>query len=265
MATIGDNLQAVRQRIAAAARACGRDSRDIALLAVSKTFGADAVAAALQCGQHAFGENYVQEALEKIAALPAAGLESRIAPSDRLNDVATSDACGPSAGVASPEGPLLGPLEWHFIGPIQSNKTRLIAEHFDWVHSVDRAKIAERLSLSRPANLAPLQICIQVNIGGEDTKSGVAPADAAALARAVAALPRLKLRGLMAIPPPSADPAQQRRHFAVLRELKSQLAHDGIALDTLSMGMSSDLEAAIAEGATLVRVGTAIFGERHQP
>jgi pyridoxal phosphate enzyme (YggS family) len=229
MATIGDNLQAVRQRIARAAYACGRDPADISLLAVSKTFAADAVAAALQRGQHAFGENYVKEALEKIAALPDAG------------------------------------LEWHFIGPIQSNKTRAIAEHFDWVHSVDRAKIAERLSLSRPAHLAPLQLCIQVNIGGEDTKSGVAPADAATLARAVAALPRLKLRGLMAIPPPSAEPARQRRHFAVLRELKEQLTRDGLALDTLSMGMSADLEAAIAEGATLVRVGTAIFGERHRP
>ena len=229
MATIGDNLQAVRQRIAAAARACGRDSRDIALLAVSKTFDADAVAAAFQCGQHAFGENYVKEALEKIAALPDAG------------------------------------LEWHFIGPIQSNKTRAIAEHFDWVHSVDRASIAGRLAHARPAHKAPLQLCIQVNIGDEDTKSGVTPADAPALARAVAALPRLRLRGLMAIPPPSADPAQQRRHFAVLRELKTQLAHDGFSLDTLSMGMSADLEAAIAEGATLVRVGTAIFGERHRP
>jgi pyridoxal phosphate enzyme (YggS family) len=229
MATIGDNLQAVRQRIALAAHACGRDPADITLLAVSKTFGADAVAAALACGQHAFGENYVQEALEKIAAL------------QDLN------------------------LQWHFIGPIQSNKTRLLAEHFDWVHSVDRAKIAERLSAARPPYMAPLQICIQVNIGGEDTKSGVAPADAAALARAIAALPRLKLRGLMAIPPPSADPAQQRRHFAALRELKEQLTHNGVALDTLSMGMSADLEAAVAEGATIVRVGTAIFGERHQP
>ena len=222
-------MQAVRQRIAHAAHACGRDPADISLLAVSKTCAADAIAAALQCGQHAFGENYVKEALAKIAALPNAG------------------------------------LEWHFIGPIQSNKTRVIAEHFDWVHSVDRAKIADRLSLSRPARLAPLQICIEVNIGGEDTKSGVAPAQAAALAHAVVALPRLKLRGLMAIPPPSAGPARQRRHFAVLRELKEQLTRDGIALDTLSMGMSADLEAAIAEGATLVRVGTAIFGERHSP
>ncbi len=227
MATIGVNLQAVRQRIAQAARACGRDPGDVALLAVSKTFGADAVAAALACGQQAFGENYVQEALDKIAAVP----DSR--------------------------------LVWHYIGPIQSNKTRVIAENFDWVHSVDRAKIAERLAAARPAHLPPLQICIQVNIGGEDTKSGVAPADTAALAHAVAALPRLKLRGLMAIPPPSEDPAQQRRYFAALRELKEQLARDGSALDTLSMGMSADLEAAIAEGATLVRVGTAIFGERH--
>ena len=229
MATIGVNLQAVRQRIAQAARACGRDPGDVALLAVSKTFGADAVAAALACGQQAFGENYVQEALDKIAALP----DSR--------------------------------LDWHFIGPIQSNKTRVIAENFDWVHSVDRVKIAERLSAARPGQLPPLQICIQVNIGGEDTKSGVAPADTAALARAVAALPRRKLRGLMAIPPPSPDPAQQRRHFAALRELKSALTRDGSALDTLSMGMSADLEAAIAEGATIVRVGTAIFGERHKP
>jgi pyridoxal phosphate enzyme (YggS family) len=183
----------------------------------------------MACGQHTFGENYVKEALEKIAALPNQG------------------------------------IEWHFIGPLQSNKTRAIAENFAWVHSVDRAKIAERLSAARPAHIAPLQICIQVNIGGEDTKSGVAPADAAALARAIAGLPRLKLRGLMAIPPPSSDFVQQRRHFAVLRELKEQLAHEGVVLDTLSMGMSADLEAAVAEGATLVRIGTSIFGERHVP
>ena len=183
----------------------------------------------MACGQHTFGENYVKEALEKIAALPMHG------------------------------------IEWHFIGPLQSNKTRAIAENFAWVHSVDRAKIAERLSAARPAHIAPLQICIQVNIGGEDTKSGVAPADAAALARAIAGLPRLKLRGLMAIPPPSSDFVQQRRHFAVLRELKEQLAHERVVLDTLSMGMSADLEAAVAEGATLVRVGTSIFGERHVP
>jgi pyridoxal phosphate enzyme (YggS family) len=183
----------------------------------------------MACGQHTFGENYVKEALEKIAALPMHG------------------------------------IEWHFIGPLQSNKTRAIAENFAWVHSVDRAKIAERLSTARPAHIAPLQICIQVNIGGEDTKSGVAPADAAALARVIAGLPRLKLRGLMAIPPPSSDFVQQRRHFAILRELKEQLAHEVVVLDTLSMGMSADLEAAVAEGATLVRIGTSIFGERHVP
>lgn len=226
MATIGFNMQAVRQRVADAARACGRDPAAVGLIAVSKTFGADAVAAAHACGQRVFGENYVQEAVDKIVALASLG------------------------------------LEWHFIGPIQSNKTRQIAENFAWVHSVDRAKIAERLAAARPAALAPLQVCIQINIGDENTKSGVAPADALALARAIAALPRLKLRGLMTIPPASDDPAQQRRYFAELRKLKEQLATAGVALDTLSMGMSADLEAAIAEGATLVRVGTAIFGQR---
>ena len=219
-------MQAVRQRVADAARACGRDPAAVGLIAVSKTFGADAVAAAHACGQRVFGENYVQEAVDKIVALASLG------------------------------------LEWHFIGPIQSNKTRQIAENFAWVHSVDRAKIAERLSAARPDALAPLQVCIQINIGDENTKSGVAPADALALARAIAALPRLKLRGLMTIPPASDDPAQQRRYFAELRKLKEQLATAGVALDTLSMGMSADLEAAIAEGATLVRVGTAIFGQR---
>ena len=213
-------------RVADAARACGRDPAAVGLIAVSKTFGADAVAAAHACGQRVFGENYVQEAVDKIVALASLG------------------------------------LEWHFIGPIQSNKTRQIAENFAWVHSVDRAKIAERLSAARPDALAPLQVCIQINIGDENTKSGVAPADAPALARAIAALPRLKLRGLMTIPPASDDPAQQRRYFAELRKLKEQLATAGVALDTLSMGMSADLEAAIAEGATLVRVGTAIFGQR---
>lgn len=226
MATIGFNMQAVRQRVADAARACGRDPAAVGLIAVSKTFGADAVAAAHACGQRVFGENYVQEAVDKIVALASLG------------------------------------LEWHFIGPIQSNKTRQIAENFAWVHSVDRAKIAERLAAARPDALAPLQVCIQINIGDENTKSGVAPADALALARAIAALPRLKLRGLMTIPPASDEPAQQRRYFAELRKLKEQLVTAGVALDTLSMGMSADLEAAIAEGATLVRVGTAIFGQR---
>ena len=227
MSTIGDNLQAVTRRIADAARACGRDPADIGLIAVSKTFGADAVTDAYGHGQRAFGENHVQEAVDKIASL---------------------------AGRT---------IEWHYIGPIQSNKTRPLAENFAWVHSVERAKIAERLSAARPAGRAPLQVCIQINIGDEQSKSGVAPADALALARAVAALPRLKLRGLMAIPPASEDHAQQRRYFAQLRRLKDQLVAAGIALDTLSMGMSADLEAAIAEGATLVRIGTAIFGPRN--
>ena len=160
------------------------------------------------------------------------------------------------------EGPLLRPLEWHFIGPIQSNKTRAIAENFSWVHSIDRLKIAERLSAARPAGLPPLQVCIQVNIGDENTKSGVPAAEAFALARAVAALPRLKLRGLMTIPPVTHDQARQRRYFAELRRLKDELVAAGIALDTLSMGMSGDFEAAIMEGATLVRIGTAIFGAR---
>lgn len=226
MDTIAANLQAVKARIARACAACGRHPQDVSLVAVSKTFGASAVAAAHAHGQCTFGENYVQEALEKIAAL--------------------SDPA----------------FEWHFIGPIQSNKTRAIAENFDWVHSVDRLKIAERLAVARPAGRAPLQVCIQVNIGDERTKSGVMPRQVLALARAVAALPRLTLRGLMAIPPATPDEVRQRRYFAELRHLKDTLTAAGFALDTLSMGMSGDLEAAIAEGATLVRVGTAIFGAR---
>ena len=228
MDTIGANLQAVKQRIADAAQLYGRDRADVGLIAVSKAVGADAVAAAHGHGQYAFGENYVQEAVAKIAALR----ELR--------------------------------LEWHFIGPIQSNKTRQIAEYFDWVHSIDRLKIAERLSAARPAGHAPLQVCIQVNISDERTKSGVAAGEALALARAVSALPRLKLRGLMTVPAASADSALQRRCFAQLRRLKNEISDAGIALDTLSMGMSGDFEAAIAEGATLVRVGTAIFGERRK-
>jgi len=228
MDTIGANLQAVKTRIANAAKRCGRDATDIELLAVSKTFGTDALRAAHAAGQRAFGENYVQEAVDKISALQ------------------------------EPD------LIWHFIGPIQSNKTRQIAEHFDWVHSIERAIIAERLSAARPAAAAPLQVCIQVNIGDEDSKSGVAPGAVAELARHVASLPRLALRGLMTIPPASDDVAVQRGYFAQLRRLKDELAANGLALDTLSMGMSADLEAAIAEGATIVRIGTAIFGARQK-
>lgn len=198
------------------------------LLAVSKTFGPEAVRAAHAAGQRAFGENYVQEAQDKIAALA---------------DLRTE-------------------LEWHCIGPLQSNKTRAVAEQFDWVHSVDRLKIAQRLSEQRPAHLAPLQLCLQVNVDGGANKSGLAPGDALALARAVAALPRVQLRGLMAIPEPAADFEAQRALFARVVALQQQLQAQGVALDTLSLGMSADLEAAIAAGSTMVRVGTAIFGRR---
>lgn len=223
-------IQAVRERIATAARAAGRGPDEVRLLAVSKTFPADAVQAAVACGLTAFGENYAQEGCDKVDALRAA-----------------------LPGVA---------LEWHFIGPLQSNKTRGVAERFDWVQSVDRERIAQRLSDQRPAQLPPLNVLLQVNISAEASKSGVTPQDLPALAAAVAALPRLRLRGLMAIPEASADPARQREPLARMRELFEQLraAHPGA--DTLSMGMSADLDAAIAEGATLVRVGTAIFGER---
>jgi PLP dependent protein len=230
MSSISSNLQAVQQRIVAAARAALRDPADVRLLAVSKTFEAQAVIDAAEAGQRAFGENYLQEALDKIAAV-------RTLRPDLL-------------------------LEWHFIGPIQSNKTRPIAEHFDWVHSIDREKIAQRLSEQRPAHLPPLNVCLQINISGEASKSGVAPADAVALARQVAALPRLALRGLMAIPEAVGHEQQQRVPFRQLRELMNQMQACGLRLDTLSMGMSADLEAAIAEGATIVRVGTAIFGKR---
>ncbi len=228
MSTIESNLQVVRARIAAAAKAAGRDPDDIALLAVSKTFAADRVRAAYAAGQREFGENYVQEAVEKIAAL----------------------------------SPL--PLVWHFIGPIQSNKTRLIAEHFAWVHSVAREKIAQRLAEARPEELGPLDVCLQVNVSGETSKSGVAAAELRPLAEAVRALPRLRLRGLMAVPEPSDDTGLQRGRFAGLRTLFEQLNAAGFGLDTLSMGMSQDLEAAVMEGATIVRVGTAIFGERNK-
>ena len=227
MTTIASNLQVVRTAIAAAAENSGRSADAISLLAVSKTFAPDAIREAYQAGQICFAENYLQEALEKIAA---------------LHDLQ---------------------IEWHFIGPIQSNKTRPIAENFSWVHSVDRLKIAERLSAQRPAHLPPLQICLQVNVSGEASKSGVAPGELPDLASAVAGLPNLVLRGLMAIPAPSDDVATQRLYFAQLRELRDQLDCQGLQLDTLSMGMSHDFVAAIAEGATIVRIGTAIFGTRH--
>ena len=226
MDSIAVNLQAVRARIARAAQAAHRAPGDILLLAVSKTIPAERIAEAHAAGQRAFGENHAQEAVEKITVLATL------------------------------------PLDWHFIGPIQSNKTRLIAEHFSWAHSVEREKIAERLNAARPEGMAPLNVCIQVNVSGEATKSGVAPGDEAKLAEAIARLPRLRLRGLMAIPEPTADVTLQRRRFALLRELKNGLRARGHALDTLSMGMSDDFEAAILEGATIVRIGTAIFGKR---
>jgi hypothetical protein len=228
MTTITNRLQAVHQRLTNACTRAGRSADSVTLLAVSKTQPAEAVRAAHAAGQRAFGENYVQEGLAKIEAL----------------------------------ADLRPELEWHLIGPLQSNKTRVVAEAFDWVHSIDRLKIAQRLSEQRPAWAAPLQVCLQVNVSGEDSKSGVAPAGLPALAQAVAALPRLRLRGLMAIPEPAGDEAAQRLPHHALRELLEALRQQGLALDTLSMGMSADLEAAVLEGATLVRVGTAIFGER---
>ncbi|MFC0669731.1 YggS family pyridoxal phosphate-dependent enzyme [Azotobacter chroococcum] len=223
MSTIPESVAKVRARIREAAQASGRDPQDVQLLAVSKTKPANDLREAFACGQRDFGENYLQEALAKQA---------------ELADLA---------------------LTWHFIGPIQSNKTRAIAEHFAWVHAVDRLKIAQRLSEQRPTDLPPLNLCLQVNVSGEASKSGCAPAELAELARAVAELPNLRLRGLMAIPEPTDDPTAQRAAFARLRELKDGL---GLDLDTLSMGMSHDLEAAIAEGATWVRIGTALFGAR---
>ena len=226
MTTIARNLQDVRERIATACQMAGRGVQDVTLLAVSKTFGPDLVRQAHAAGQRAFGENYIQEALEKMAAL--------------------ADL----------------PLEWHCIGPIQSNKTRLVAEHFDWAHTVDRLKIAERLSAQRPAGWAPLNVCIQVNIDGGPTKSGVAPDETLALAHAVAALPGLRLRGLMTIPEPAMNMEAARAVHTSARVVFDQLNAEGLGLDTLSMGMSADLEPAIAAGSTLVRVGSAIFGHR---
>lgn len=221
MSTIAENIAKVGARIREAAQASGRDYAAIGLLAVSKTKTAAAVRQAHAAGLCDFGENYLQEALEKQA---------------ELSDL---------------------PLVWHFIGPIQSNKTRAIAERFAWVHSLDRLKVAERLSAQRPPQLPPLNVCLQVNVSGEASKSGCRPEELPALAQAVSRLPNLKLRGLMAIPEPTEDPAEQHAAFARLRQLR-----DGLGLDTLSMGMSHDLEAAIAEGATWVRIGTALFGAR---
>lgn len=226
MTTISANLQAVQARIAAACKAVGRAPQTVNLLAVSKTWPASDLRTVAACGQRAFGENYVQEGVDKIAAL--ADLK----------------------------------LEWHFIGPLQSNKTRPVAEHFAWVHTIDRLKIAERLSVQRPEHLPPLQVCIQVNVSGEASKSGVAPQEATALAHAVAKLPRLQLRGLMAVPEPTEDVGILSAQFDRLRGIYEELKTQGLPLDTLSMGMSHDLETAIAAGATMVRIGTAIFGAR---
>ena len=226
MTTIAANLQAIKQRIATACARAGRAPDEVTLLAVSKSWPAERLIEAARSGQRAFGENYLQEAEVKITAL------------GRLK------------------------LEWHFIGPLQSNKSRAVAEKFDWLHTLDRLKLAERLSTQRPTSLPPLQTCIQVNVSGEQSKSGCAPEEVATLAQAVAKLPGLKLRGLMAIPESSENSELLSSRFAMLRQLRDQLNNDGFALDTLSMGMSHDLEAAILEGATIVRVGTAIFGER---
>jgi pyridoxal phosphate enzyme (YggS family) len=226
MTTIPNNLQRVHERIAAACAQAQRPVTDVTLLAVSKTFGPEAVREAYDAGQRAFGENYIQEAVEKIALLREL------------------------------------PLQWHCIGPVQSNKTRLVATHFDWVHTIDRLKIAQRLSEQRPPELPPLQVCIQVNIDGGATKAGVAPKEVAALAAEIAQLPRLKLRGLMTIPEPADDFATQRALHQRTRAVFDQLKEAGLPLDTLSMGMTTDMEAAIVAGSTMVRVGTAIFGGR---
>ena len=226
MSAIVSNLQAVKTRIAEAARAAGRLPEHIELLAVSKTWPLNCVLEAADAGQRAFGENYVQEGVDKAIATVSRD------------------------------------LAWHFIGPLQSNKTRLVAEHFAWVHSIERLKIAQRLSAQRPPHLPTLQVCVQVNVSGEASKSGCAPADALYLCQAIAGLPGLQLRGLMAIPEALDDSAAQRAPFRQLRQIYENIQAAGLPLDTLSMGMSHDLEAAIAEGATIVRIGTAIFGER---
>jgi len=226
MSTIANNFQQLRHRLAAACAAAQRPVTDVTLLAVSKTFGPEAVRELHACGQTAFGENYIQEAVEKMALL--------------------ADL----------------PLQWHCIGPIQSNKTRLVAAHFDWAHTVDRLKTAERLSAQRPEGLPPLQVCIQVNLDGGQNKAGVPPSEALALGRAVSALPRLQLRGLMSLPEPASDFQAQYAMHRAARDLLEELKGSGLALDTLSMGMTGDLEAAVRAGSTMVRVGTALFGSR---
>ncbi len=227
MTSISERLQAARASIQQAAANAGRPPQEVHLLAVSKAHPASALREAYAAGQRMFGENYLQEALGKQA---------------ELTDLA---------------------IEWHFIGPIQSNKTQAIAQHFDWVHSVDRLKIAERLSAARPASKAPLQICLQVNVSNEETKSGLTPDAALTLAHEVQSLPALKLRGLMAIPAPTSDPQLQLAQFHQVRSIFQQLQQQGLTLDTLSIGMSEDFPAAIAEGATIVRIGSAIFGPRN--
>lgn len=233
MSIIENNLHQVHARILDAAQQCGRDPQDITLLAVSKTKPVAAIAEAIAAGQRAFGENYVQEGVEKVRYFQSS------------NDV--------------PD------LEWHFIGPLQSNKSRLVAEHFDWCHTLDRVALARRLNDQRPPQLAPLNVLIQVNISAEASKSGIAPGEVMALAALLADLPHLRLRGLMAIPAPAADLAAQRAVFDRMAALLNQLRQHYPALDTLSMGMSDDMPAAIAAGSTLVRIGTAIFGARDYP
>ncbi|MEK8086052.1 YggS family pyridoxal phosphate-dependent enzyme [Aquabacterium sp. A3] len=228
MATIAENLQRVTDRISQACSRFGRSADSVTLLAVSKTFPGVTVREAFAAGQRRFGENYVQEGVAKVAEL----------------------------------ADLRDQLEWHLIGPLQSNKTRVVAETFDWVHTVDRLKVAERLNEQRPIDLPPLQVCIQVNTSGEDSKHGIPPSEALPLAQAVRSLPRLRLRGVMALPAPSADPRAQAEQLSRVRAVFDSLTAAGIPLDTLSMGMSQDLEEAIAQGSTLVRVGTALFGER---
>ncbi len=228
MSSIAQSLGEIRNRVTVLEGRYGRSPGEVHVLAVSKTKPPEAVRAAAETGQRDFGENHLQDALTKL---------------DSLGDL---------------------DLVWHFIGPVQSNKTRTVAARFDWVHSIDRAKIARRLNEQRPEGLPPLNVCLQVNVSGEASKSGLAPEDVAELARVVAELPRLRLRGLMTLPEPRDDLEEQRRPFATLRGIKESLNADGLALDTLSMGMTNDMEAAIAEGATIIRIGTAIFGAREK-